>query len=111
MIGFLSAQGVIALMLPYALGGALLFGGIAYGLQTVEPPLWLARLGTAALLFGIGLVLKSFSYGVLLALIGFVLGGLALWLASAHQSHAPSGLHSVVIHARMVLKLLVPPQF
>lgn len=82
IIGFLSAQGTISLMLPYALVGGLLFAAIAFGLSKWEPKVILARLLVALLLFALGWAYFVFAYGILLGIVGWIIGGMSLWLAS-----------------------------
>ena len=80
IIGFLTAQGNTALMLPYFLTGAALFAGIAVVCALYIPKKWMARVFAAGVLFLLGLMFSSFSYGLLLGLMGYALGGVAQWL-------------------------------
>ena len=82
IIGFLSAQGIGSRMLPYALIGAVIFGGLALVCATFISKRILARLLCAVVLFALGISFFSFSYAVLMAILGWVLGAWALWLSS-----------------------------
>ncbi len=83
IVGFLSAQGVGANMIPYALVGGVLFAAISFAIATLKPGLWVARLSALAILFILGFLFKGLSYGVLMGIIGYIIGGTALWLSSA----------------------------
>jgi len=82
IIGFLSAQGQAAKMLPYLAIGAILFAAIAWTCIIVLKTRRLA--GPIAALFCLALGWMSFglSYGVLLMVLGFILGRQAIWLSS-----------------------------
>ncbi len=84
LAGFLTAQGVRHLFLPYAALGALIFAATAFALVTLTENRKVAGFGTAALFFLIGWTLVGLSYGVLMALIGYFVGRMALWLSSGN---------------------------
>ena len=82
IIGFLSAQGIGSRMLPYALIGAVIFAVLAFGAVRFVPSRLMAKIACALILFVAGIATFSFSYGVLMAVLGWVLGGWSQWLAS-----------------------------
>lgn len=84
LIGLATAQGQYSLMLPYLVVGGLLFAavGAAIALFTENRPL--AGFGQAALFLVLGWALFSFSYGVLMAFVGYFMGRMALWLSSGN---------------------------
>ena len=84
LAGFLSAQGVRSLFLPYAALGAVIFAATGFAVITLTENRKLAGFGTAALFLLLGWGLVGLSYGVLMALIGYFIGRMALWLSSGN---------------------------
>lgn len=82
LIGLMTAQGNFALLLPYLVVGAAIFAGSAYVITRFVDNRLLAGLGLAVAFLVLGTVLFSFSYGVLMAVAGYVMGRMVLWLAS-----------------------------
>jgi putative spermidine/putrescine transport system permease protein len=84
LVGLATAQGQYALMLPYLAIGALLFAVVGAGIVKTTENRPLAGFGQAALFLALGWALFSFSYGILMAIIGYFMGRMALWLASGN---------------------------
>jgi putative spermidine/putrescine transport system permease protein len=82
VVGFLTAQGVKTLMLPYLLFGGLLFAALALASVKLLKTKQRASLVSVLVLFAIGVFYAGLSYGVLLGFLGYILGRMALWLAS-----------------------------
>jgi len=82
VIGFLTAQGVKSLMLPYLLFGGLLFAALALASVKVLKTKQRASLVSMLVLFAVGIFYAGLSYGVLLGFLGYILGRMALWLES-----------------------------
>lgn len=80
IVGLLSAQGDTSLMLPGMAVGA----GIAAILSAIVIRLKLSRLHAgllyAVLVFAFGAFYSSFVFGVTLALVGYILGRMSIWL-------------------------------
>jgi|TARA_B110000438_G_scaffold202014_1_gene193576 putative spermidine/putrescine transport system permease protein len=82
IVGFLTAQGNFQLMLPYFLFGACIFAAFAIIIrQFVESHLKAGLLGII-LFFLMGFYLISFSYAILLMIIGYIIGRMTLWIHS-----------------------------
>lgn len=82
IIGFLSAQGQTALMLPYLLVGGAVFAALAFVSCTIlKTRLFSGLVGAVAFLI-LGTVLFSVPFGVLMGAVGFVIGRMAIWLSS-----------------------------
>ena len=82
IVGFLTAQGNFQLMLPYFLFGACIFAAFAIIIrQFVECHLKAGLLGII-LFFLMGFYLISFSYAILLMIIGYIIGRMTLWIHS-----------------------------
>ncbi len=82
LIGLATAQGNIASMLPYAAVGAVLFAVFAAAItQLGDKPLVAGLIG-AVVFLAAGATLVSFPYGVLLAIVGYVMGRMVCWLHS-----------------------------
>ncbi len=84
LAGLMTAQGVRSNMLPYAGLGALVFMAATFAVVTFTRDRRIAGFGTAAVFFLIGWGLVGLSYGVLMGLIGYFIGRMALWLASGN---------------------------
>ncbi|UYV37138.1 ABC transporter permease [Rhodobacteraceae bacterium D3-12] len=84
IIGLLTAQGDFSRFLPYLLAGAAIFGIVALVAPAVTKNSLLAGICTAAVFFALGWGVFAFSYGVLMAVVGFFMGRMALWLASGN---------------------------
>lgn len=82
LVGFLTAQGNLGLMPIYALIGALVFGALAFAMTRLPDNRLMAGLIGAVALFVLGALGISFAYGVLVAILGFVLARMAQWLHS-----------------------------
>ena len=82
IVGFLTAQGNFQLMFPYFLFGACIFAAFAIIIrQFVESHLKAGLLGII-LFFLMGFYLISFSYAILLMIIGYIIGRMTLWIHS-----------------------------
>jgi len=82
IVGFLTAQGNFQLMFPYFLFGACIFTAFAIIIrQFVESHLKAGLLGII-LFFLMGFYLISFSYAILLMIIGYIIGRMTLWIHS-----------------------------
>ncbi|WP_420863891.1 ABC transporter permease [Algirhabdus cladophorae] len=81
IVGFLSAQGQFARMVPYLMIGAVVFAALAF-VATKLPSKIMARAACALALMVLGTVAFSFSYGLLVGLLGWIVGGMAQWLNS-----------------------------
>jgi putative spermidine/putrescine transport system permease protein len=83
IVGFLTAQGQGSLMIPYLIAGGIICAVAAYCAIQFMKTRAIAGPACAAIAFVLGMVLfGSLSYSVLVALIGFVLGRMAIWLSS-----------------------------
>jgi putative spermidine/putrescine transport system permease protein len=82
IIGFLTAQGNTSLMLPYLAIGGVVFALLALVSISVLKSRRQASLVSVLVLFAIGFFYAGLSFGVLLALLGYILGRMARWLAS-----------------------------
>jgi putative spermidine/putrescine transport system permease protein len=81
VVGFLTARGETTMMIPYLLVGAAIVAALCFVLINFIPRRISGWVGAAAL-FALGLLLFGFSYGVLMAVVGFVIGKMSHWLAS-----------------------------
>ena len=84
IIGLLTAQGDYSLFLPYLLAGAVLFGLVGLVVPQVTENRFLAGFGIALLFLILGWLLFSFSYGILMAVVGYFIGRMSLWLSSGN---------------------------
>ena len=84
LAGLLTAQGNFALFLPYLAIGAIIFAAAGFAVISGTENRMLAGWGTAALFLALGTAFFSFSYGVLMAAIGYFVGRMALWLSSGN---------------------------
>lgn len=82
ILGFLTAQGQFGLMIPYLVLGGAIFAALAYAVITFIPVKWLARAFCASALFVLAASFFSFPYALIMAIMGYVLGGMSHWLAS-----------------------------
>lgn len=82
LVGFLTAQGQFALMIPYLIAGAIISAALAYVSITVFKTRSIAGPIGALLFFVLGWLVFGFSYGLLVAIVGFVFARMAIWLAS-----------------------------
>ena len=80
IIGFLTAQGDTSLMLPYLAVGAVAFAVLGATSALFIPAKWMARAFCAIALFALGWAFFAFAYGLMLALLGYITGGVAQWL-------------------------------
>ena len=80
IVGFLTAQGDTSLMLPYLAVGAVVFAVLAAISALFIPAKWMARAFCAIALFALGWTVFAFAYGLMLALLGYIIGGVARWL-------------------------------
>ena len=82
LTGLLTAQGDLGLMPLYLVVGALLFS--AFGLALLKSGVWRGLSGWVGLLvfLAVGSGLISFPFGVLMAVWGFFIGRMVLWLDS-----------------------------
>ena len=82
LVGFFTAQGQFALMVPYAIAGGLITATLAYISITFLKTRKLAG-PFGLLLFGLlGAMIFGLSYGVLIAVVGFILARMAIWLST-----------------------------
>ncbi|MFT5007039.1 MAG: putative spermidine/putrescine transport system permease protein [Paracoccaceae bacterium] len=81
VVGFLTAQGVAFLMIPYLLIGALLFAGLAFACITMLKDKRRASIVSGVVLFAVGFFYAGLSFAVLLGILGYILGRMSLWLA------------------------------
>lgn len=82
LAGFLTAQGQFGLMPLYMVVGAALFAGLAFLSITALKTRILSGLAGAIAFFVLGLSFFALSYGVLMAIIGWIIGRQAIWLSS-----------------------------
>ncbi|WP_099592975.1 ABC transporter permease [Amylibacter kogurei] len=80
--GFLTAQGEIQRMIPYALIGAAIFAALAFGVIILVKSKNLSGLIGAVVFFALGFGFIGLSYGVLMAVIGWIIGRMSIWLAT-----------------------------
>ena len=88
LAGYLTARGAAELWWVDAVAGAAAFGALAAALNAAEPPRWLARLLCMGALGVPGALAYGAGYGLLMAALGFLLGGAALWLGSGRYRRA-----------------------
>lgn len=82
LIGFLTAQGQASKMIPYLLIGAVIFAGLALLSILVLKKRIPAGLAGAVIFLALGTTFIGLSYGVLLAVIGFIIARMSIWLSS-----------------------------
>ncbi len=83
LIGLLTAEGRTILLLPYALSGAVLFALAAWlSIRLFEKNRLAAGLVTGGAFLLIGGFLFSLAFGVLMAIVGYFIGRMAIWLAT-----------------------------
>ena len=82
LAGFLTAQGQFNLMPLYMAVGAALFAGLAFLSITVLKTRVRSGLAGAIAFFILGISFFALSYGVLMAIIGWIIGRQAIWLSS-----------------------------
>lgn len=82
IIGFLTAQGNFGKMIPFLLIGAAIFAGLAAIAALYIPRKFLARLLCAVALFAASIGIFGLAYALIMAIMGYVLGGMAKWLHS-----------------------------
>ncbi|EBA03172.1 ABC polyamine/opine transporter, inner membrane subunit [Rhodobacterales bacterium HTCC2150] len=82
LIGFLSAQGQAAKMLPYLAFGAVAFAAIAFVCVTFLKTRRFAGPFTGLVCLAFGWMTFGLSYGVMLMILGYILGRQAIWLSS-----------------------------
>lgn len=84
LVGLATAQGDLALFLPYLALGAAIFATSAFAIMRLTDNPRPAGWGLAAVFLILGYVLVGLSYGVLLALLGWFMGRMTLWLCSGN---------------------------
>lgn len=82
IVGFLTAQGQVSLMIPYLLLGAVIFVALALLSVFVLRTRAVAGPVCALIALGLGIAFIGLSYGVLVAVIGFIIGRMSIWLSS-----------------------------
>ena len=82
LIGFLTAQGNGALMIPYLLAAAVFAAVVAYVSMSVLKTRKLAGPFGFVVAFLAGFLFAGLAYGVLVGLAGFVIGRMAIWLST-----------------------------
>lgn len=80
IVGFLTAQGNFQLMLPYLLFGAAGFATFAFFVRQFIQNRLTAGLFGAILFFVLGYYLISFSYAILVMIIGYIIAQMTLWI-------------------------------
>jgi putative spermidine/putrescine transport system permease protein len=84
IVGFLTAQGNFQLMLPYLLFGAAGFATFAFFVRQFIQNRLIAGLFGAILFFVLGYYLISFSYAILVMIIGYIIAQMTLWIHSGN---------------------------
>ncbi len=82
LLGFLTAQGNTALMIPYMLAAGVIVAAIAYVSMTYLKTRKLAGPFGFITAFAIGFVFSGFAYGLLVGILGFIFGRMAIWLST-----------------------------
>ncbi len=82
VVGFLTAQGDLKLMLPYFIVGILGFAGFAFLVRQFFNNRLLAGFIGAVLFFIFGYFVIGFSYAVLLTIVGYIIARMTLWVHS-----------------------------
>lgn len=80
IVGLLSAQGNTALMLPGMVVGAIIAAVISAVLITLNLTRFKAGIIFAALMVVFGIAYSSLAFGVILGVVGYILGRMAIWL-------------------------------
>ena len=80
IVGFLTAKGDFQLMLPYLLFGAAGFATFAFFVRQFIQNRLIAGLFGAILFFVLGYYLISFSYAILVMIIGYIIAQMTLWI-------------------------------
>jgi len=80
--GFLTAQGQTSLMIPYLIIGAVLFAILAFVSITVLKTRVRAGAAGAIVFLLLGTYFFVISYGVMMAIIGWIIGRMSIWLSS-----------------------------
>ena len=84
IVGFLTARGNMQLALLLIILGALIFSMIASFAVLVIKDINLSRIFCLAILGFAGFFYIGLSYGFLMAVMGFILGHLAIWISSGN---------------------------
>ncbi len=84
LVGLATAQGNFALFLPYLVVGAIVFAISAFVILKGTENRMLAGWGLALVFLALGFAKFSISYGILLAVIGWFMGRMTLWLNSGN---------------------------
>jgi len=84
IVGFLTARGNMQLALLLIVSGALIFSMIASFAVLVIKDINLSRIFCLAILGFAGVFYIGLSYGFLMAIMGFILGQLSIWLSSGN---------------------------
>ena len=82
IVGFLTAQGVYSLMIPYLIAGGLFAALLAYVSMTFLKTRKISGPVCALAAFVVGTGLIGLAYGVLVGLVGYVIGRTAIWLST-----------------------------
>ena len=82
LLGFLTAQGNFALMIPFMIAAGLMVAAIAYVSMTFLKTRKLAGPFGFIVAFAIGFVFAGFAYGLLVGVLGFIFGRMAIWLST-----------------------------
>ncbi|MEM7439081.1 MAG: ABC transporter permease [Pseudomonadota bacterium] len=82
IVGFLTAQGQVSQMIPYLLAGAIVAAGLAALSVFVLKTRMVSGPTCAAIALLLGLLTIGVSYGVLVGVIGFIIGRMAIWLST-----------------------------
>ncbi|MDG2341003.1 MAG: ABC transporter permease, partial [Paracoccaceae bacterium] len=80
LVGFLTAQGNVGLMIPYLVVGAIIFGIVAFTVRKFVTSRFRAGAITAALFLIAGTIVFSLPFGVLMFPVGWFFGRMVLWL-------------------------------
>ena len=84
LAGVMTAQGNTGLMLTFMAIGAVLFAAFSFAITRLGDRGRLAAWLGVTLFLCVGTVLVGFAYGVLMAIVGYIAGGMTCWLASVN---------------------------
>ena len=82
IVGLASAQGDVALLLPYVIVAAAITALAGFAALNLTRSRLLAGISMAALFFVLGTLVFSFAYGMIVGFCGFILGRMTIWLDS-----------------------------
>jgi len=85
LFGLMTAEGDTALMIPFLLASAVIFAvAAALSAQFLEGNRLTAGLAIGAGFFVLGVAMFSLAYGLAMAIVGYIIGRMAIWLSTGN---------------------------